>query len=32
MGLAQQIAVTSGMERRLLKSSDADKRRFHLLL
>ncbi|RMS94030.1 hypothetical protein ALP57_200138 [Pseudomonas coronafaciens pv. oryzae] len=29
---AQQIAVASGMEYRILKSSDADKRRYRLLL
>ncbi|MEP8628271.1 TnsA endonuclease N-terminal domain-containing protein [Enterobacter mori] len=29
---AQQIAVASGMEYRILKSSDADKRRFRMLL
>lgn len=30
--LAQQIAVASGMEYRILKSSDANKRQFRLLL
>jgi len=29
---AQQIAVASGMEYRLMKSSDADKRHFRVLL
>ena len=29
---AQQIAMTSGMEYRILKSSDADKRQFRVLL
>ena len=29
---AQQIAVASGMEYRILKSSDADKRHFRVLL
>ena len=29
---AQQIAVASGMEYRILKSSDADKRHFRMLL
>ena len=29
---AQQIAVASGMEYRILKSSDADKRQFRVLL
>ncbi|MGU3824887.1 hypothetical protein QWY59_020170 [Enterobacter roggenkampii] len=29
---AQQIAIASGMEYRILKSSDADKRHFRMLL
>jgi len=31
-GFAQQIAVVSGMEYRIIKSTDADKRAYRLLL